>query len=281
MRPSRRLGWRHAAARECRRRRRGRRARRTGRRRPAPGGGRRRRRRRGRRGASAAGCAPTSSTASGSTAASSCSTRPTRRRSGCSTSTPSSCGPSTRACAVARDGRRHVLGDPLRMPSTLPVRPDGAGRVGPGQGRVRELGRRTRPRVRRLDPGSGRTARCWTSCAHRGLDGALTDRVLRPFLSGVLADDELASSQRVASMLLRAFARGNPSVPAQGMQAIPDQLAARLASGALHLGVRAGRWRAATSTPTRDGSRRVPWSSRPTPSRPPSWARSRRRRCAR
>ncbi len=140
--------------------------------------------------------------------------------------------------AVARDGRRHILGDPLRMPSTLPVdltAPVGSVRAkasfgswaaGLGLGSADSI--RERPDRSLMD-----------ELRHRGLDGALTERVLRPFLSGVLADHELASSQRVASMLLRAFARGNPSVPAQGMQAIPDQLAARLLPGSLHLGVRA------------------------------------------
>ncbi|QZY29739.1 FAD-dependent oxidoreductase [Nocardioides coralli] len=75
---------------------------------------------------------------------------------------------------------------------------------------------------------------------HRGVGDVMVDRVLRPFLAGVLAEEELTSSQRMASMLLRSFARGNPSLPALGMQAMPDQLAARLASDSLHLGVRVG-----------------------------------------
>ena len=41
-------------------------------------------------------------------------------------------------------------------------------------------------------------------------------------------------------MLLRSFARGNPSAPALGMQAMPDQLAARLRPDSLHLGVFVG-----------------------------------------
>ena len=65
----------------------------------------------------AVGCAPTWSTASGSTAASSCSTRPIPRPSGCSTSTPSTCGPFDAGVSVA-DGRA-----PLR-----PRRPAAAAR---------------------------------------------------------------------------------------------------------------------------------------------------------
>ena len=141
--------------------------------------------------------------------------------------------------SVARHGRRYVLGDPRRMPSSLP------GDLTAPIGSVRDkvafatwvsgLGFGSADSIRK------RPDRSLLEELHdRGLDGALTDRVLRPFLSGVLADTELASSQRMASMLLRSFARGNPSVPAAGMQAMPEQLAARLAADTLHLGVRSG-----------------------------------------
>ncbi len=141
--------------------------------------------------------------------------------------------------AVRRDGRSYVLGDPLRMPSSLPVdltAPVGSVRAKAAFGTwVAGLGLGSPDSVR------GRPDRSlMEELRDRGLDGPLTDRVLRPFLSGVLGDDELASSQRMASMLLRSFARGSPSVPAAGMQAMPDQLVARLADGTVHLGVRAG-----------------------------------------
>lgn len=56
--------------------------------------------------------------------------------------------------------------------------------------------------------------------------GELTDRALAPFLTGVLFDGSMTSSRRFADLLLRSFVRGTPSVPALGMQALPDQLAA-------------------------------------------------------
>ena len=141
--------------------------------------------------------------------------------------------------AVSRGGRRHVLGDPLRMPSSLPL-----SLTAP----VGSLRQKTRfaTWVGGLGAGPAASIRAradrplLTELRDRGLDGPLTDRVLRPFLSGVLADSGLESSQRMASMLLRSFARGNPSVPATGMQAMPDQLAARLTPGSLHRGVRVG-----------------------------------------
>jgi phytoene dehydrogenase-like protein len=69
----------------------------------------------------------------------------------------------------------------------------------------------------------------------RGVDGELVQRVLGPFLAGVLADDELHTSARLVELLLRSFVRGTPSLPEAGMQALPDQLAARLPAGLLHL----------------------------------------------
>src|SRR5688572_8663139 len=140
--------------------------------------------------------------------------------------------------AVRRNGRRHVVGDPRRMPSALPgalTAPIGSVRARCAFGTwVAGLGLGSSDTIRERPDRS-----LLDELRARGLDGPLTERVLRPFLSGVLADDALTSSQRMASMLLRAFARGNPSVPAEGMQAMPDQLAARLAGDTLHLGVRA------------------------------------------
>lgn len=57
------------------------------------------------------------------------------------------------------------------------------------------------------------------------LDGKPVDLLLRPFLSGVLADRQLSTSRRFTDFVLRSMARGTPAVPAAGMQAIPDQMA--------------------------------------------------------
>lgn len=64
--------------------------------------------------------------------------------------------------------------------------------------------------------------------AHLG--GKPLDLLLRPFLSGVLADPELATSRRYTDFVLRSMARGTPSLPATGMAAIPEQMAAPLRS---------------------------------------------------
>ena len=61
-----------------------------------------------------------------------------------------------------------------------------------------------------------------------GADRTLVERVLRPFLSGVLLEPELTTSRRFLDMVLKSFVRGTPGVPALGMQRIPEQLAAGL-----------------------------------------------------
>jgi hypothetical protein len=68
-----------------------------------------------------------------------------------------------------------------------------------------------------------------------GLAGPVLDRLLRPFLSGVFLEDDLATSRRFLDLVLRSFVRGTPALPARGMQAIPDQLAARLPAGSVRL----------------------------------------------
>lgn len=69
----------------------------------------------------------------------------------------------------------------------------------------------------------------------RQIGTSLVDGVLRPFLSGVLADDELSTSRRLVELIARSFIRGTPAVPRSGMQAIPEQLAAGLPAGAIRL----------------------------------------------
>jgi phytoene dehydrogenase-like protein len=69
-----------------------------------------------------------------------------------------------------------------------------------------------------------------------GLAGPVVDRLLRPFLSGVFLEADLATSRRFLDLVLRSFVRGTPALPAGGMRAIPEQLAARLPAGTVRLG---------------------------------------------
>ena len=61
-----------------------------------------------------------------------------------------------------------------------------------------------------------------------GVRGNLLEKLLRPFLKGVFLESELKTSRKFLDVVLKTFLRGIPSVPAQGMQVISDQLASKL-----------------------------------------------------
>jgi glycine/D-amino acid oxidase-like deaminating enzyme len=71
-----------------------------------------------------------------------------------------------------------------------------------------------------------------------GVDDALYEYVLRPFLAGVFLEPDLATSRRFLDLVLKSFVRGAPSLPREGMQAIPEQLAAALPAGTIRLHAR-------------------------------------------
>jgi phytoene dehydrogenase-like protein len=72
---------------------------------------------------------------------------------------------------------------------------------------------------------AARESTTYDALRRRGVSDVAIDRVLRPFLSGVFLESELATSSRFADLVLRSFARGTLGVPAAGMGAIPRQLA--------------------------------------------------------
>lgn len=61
-----------------------------------------------------------------------------------------------------------------------------------------------------------------------GVTGPLRTDVLNTFLSGVLADASGKTSANLVKLLLRAFAFGAPGLPNNGMQALPEHMAAEL-----------------------------------------------------
>ncbi len=62
-----------------------------------------------------------------------------------------------------------------------------------------------------------------------GFRGPLRGDVVERFLAGVLLETDGSTSARFARLLVRSFALGTPALPAQGMSAIPHQLAASIA----------------------------------------------------
>ena len=74
-----------------------------------------------------------------------------------------------------------------------------------------------------------------------GLSDRMINGFLRPFLAGVFFDEELTVSSRAFEFVFRAFAAGDTALPAQGMSAIPAQLAAGLPPDTLRLNCRVER----------------------------------------
>ena len=72
-----------------------------------------------------------------------------------------------------------------------------------------------------------------------GFSVAMIDRFFRPFLGGIFLDAELQTSSRMFDFVFRMFSLGTASLPAEGMEGIPRQLAAGLPQDRIRLGARA------------------------------------------
>ncbi|HTJ77597.1 MAG TPA: NAD(P)/FAD-dependent oxidoreductase [Rariglobus sp.] len=68
-----------------------------------------------------------------------------------------------------------------------------------------------------------------------GFGDQIIERFLRPWLRGIFLENDLTTSSRMLEFVFRMFAAGDTVVPAMGMQAIPEQLAAGLPLGAVRL----------------------------------------------
>jgi len=66
-----------------------------------------------------------------------------------------------------------------------------------------------------------------------GFSDGFIDRFFRPFFGGIFTEKELRSSSRMFAFLFAMFDRGGSALPAKGMQAIPDQMAAALPAGSI------------------------------------------------
>jgi phytoene dehydrogenase-like protein len=74
--------------------------------------------------------------------------------------------------------------------------------------------------------------------ASRGFSTAMIDRFWRPLFAGIQLDPDLEVSSRRFLLILRMLATGAAVVPARGMGAITEQLAAGLPAGTVELGAR-------------------------------------------
>jgi phytoene dehydrogenase-like protein len=121
----------------------------------------------------------------------------------------------------------HPVGDPRRRPAELL----GTLRAPIGSPRDKLALARYLLRIRltRGDRLLDRTERsAYDAFRAGGLSDTTIDRLLRPFLSGVLLEGGLTTSSRYVELVLRAFSRGRQALPAAGIGALPAALAAPL-----------------------------------------------------
>ncbi|KAI7843455.1 hypothetical protein COHA_002933 [Chlorella ohadii] len=68
-----------------------------------------------------------------------------------------------------------------------------------------------------------------------GFTDAIIDRFFRPFLGGIFFDRQLGTTSRLFAFVMRMLATGQNCLPADGIGAVSDQLAARLPAASIRL----------------------------------------------
>ena len=134
--------------------------------------------------------------------------------------------PFTPGATIARPNHRSVLSDPLRNPTAAPqtvfnrdVRTADKLRVFKLQ---RELARSDPERL--LDAG-GQSIREYL--ADRGFSKRFVERFAAPFYGGITLDRSLGTDSAIFEYTYKMLSEGEIFVPADGMQAMPEQLADR------------------------------------------------------
>lgn len=74
-----------------------------------------------------------------------------------------------------------------------------------------------------------------------GFSRSILERFFRPFLGGVFLDRSLATSSRMLQFVFRMFSQGEATLPAEGMEAIPRQLAASIDQRRMQMNARVDR----------------------------------------
>jgi phytoene dehydrogenase-like protein len=128
--------------------------------------------------------------------------------------------------------RFHCLGDPWRQPSRAmqtALAPVGSWLDKLRIGRLRHRCRRGTMEDLFARPNEETSVRL----RQLGFSSAMVDHFFRPFFGGVFLEDSLVTSSRMMEFVFRMFSSGEIAVPAEGMSAIPRQLADGLPRGSL------------------------------------------------
>ncbi|MEL6893288.1 MAG: NAD(P)/FAD-dependent oxidoreductase [Actinomycetota bacterium] len=140
---------------------------------------------------------------------------------------------------VWRDGKGAAVSDPFRLPTSVPST------VMAPVGSLFDKARiaRLRFRLQRTHPAQllrGEDIPTRDALRDDGFSDTMIERFFRPLVGGIQLDPDLADSRRMFDVIFRMLADGDSAVPAAGMQAIPEQLAALLPAGSIRLDTAAG-----------------------------------------
>lgn len=97
---------------------------------------------------------------------------------------------------------------------------------------------RLRRRLRAVHPATllrGDDISTMAALREDGFSDSTIERFFRPLVGGIQLDPKLTTSRRLFDVIFRMLADGDSAVPADGMQALPEQLAARLPAGSIRL----------------------------------------------
>lgn len=134
-------------------------------------------------------------------------------------------------------GEFHQVTDPWRRPTTAlasVLSPIGSlmDKLRVGQLRARTL------QGSIADQFSGPDLTTMQDLQEAGFSASMIERFFRPFLGGIFLESQLATSRNFFHFIFRMFSTGSACLPAQGMEAIPRQLAASLPPESIRLNAR-------------------------------------------
>ena len=135
---------------------------------------------------------------------------------------------------VRHGGKFSLLGDPWRRPSqafSTALSP-----VGTLGDKLRIARLRKASNRGSLDELYSRTPQTTLERLEQsGFTPTMIDQFFRPFMGGVFLEESLSTSSRMLEFVFRMFSSGDIAIPADGMGAIPRQLAESLPRGTIEL----------------------------------------------
>jgi phytoene dehydrogenase-like protein len=132
------------------------------------------------------------------------------------------------------NGKGHAVSDPFRKPQTLAT--TAFAPIGGVFDKARIV--LLRARIMRRKPAlllGGQDVSTDVALRAFGFSTKIINRFFRPLFGGIQLDPHLATSRRMFDVIFRSLSEGQSVLPSRGMQALPQQMASRLAEDTIHL----------------------------------------------